>query len=167
MTKYAIKKDIFIQNAINRAYSAEKSPKYISLKNLFFQQKNIENKSKIKRDLQILNYITMPSENEKKTSIKTAITYSKPEFNYNLCMIKKFDENLNTSLSFISEFDLEKEDEKNLSESFISSDEENNCEEQIEIKVSTKKLFTYDVEENDFEFENDWKDIEETLLSKK
>ena len=166
MTKYAIKKDIFIQNTINRANSAEKSPRYISLKNLFYQQKNTEkNKSKIKKDLQILNYITMSS--EKKTSVKTAITYSKPEFNYNLCMIKKIDENLNTSLSFISEFDLEQENEKSLNESFISSDEENNCEEQIEIKVSTKKLFTYDDGENDSEFENDWKYIEETLLCKK
>ena len=164
--KYNIKKDILFPITINRANSVEKSPRHISLKNLFYQHENTEkNKSKIKPDLQILNYIAMPS--EKKTSVKTAITYKEPEFNYNLCMIQKYDENLNTSLSFISEFDLEKEDEKSLNESFISSDEENNCEEQIEIKVSTKKLFTYVDEENDIEFENDWKDIEASLLSKK
>ena len=106
----------------------------------------------------------MPS--EKKASVKTAISYIEPKFDYNLCMIKKFNENLNTSLSFISEFDLE-EINKSLNESFISSDEENNCEEQVQIKSSTKQLFTYADDENDIEFENEWKDIKESLLSKK
>ena len=166
MTKHFIKEDILIPDSLNRSSSTEKPPKHISLKKLFYQKEEPEKmESKIKTDLQILNYITIPS--EKKTSVKTAITYSEPEFNYNLCMIKKFDENLNSSLSFISDFDLEEENEKSLNESFISSDEENNCEEQIEIKVSTKKLFIYDDEENDEEFENDWKDIKESLLSKK
>lgn len=34
---------------------------------------------------------------------------SDTEMDYDLCMINKYDENLNTSLSFISEFDLEED----------------------------------------------------------
>ena len=162
--KSHIKMDLIISNSLKRDNSIEKPQKYISLKNLFYKKENPEKiKSKINSDLPILNYIAMPS--DKKNSVKTAITYSNPEFNYNLCMINKYEENLDSSLSFISEFDLEKENEKSLNESFISSDEENNCEEQIQIKSSTKKIFTYDDEENDIEFENEWKDIKESLLS--
>ena len=158
------KVNLIILNSLKRDNSIEKPQKYISLKNLFYKQENPEkNKSKINSDLPILNYITIPS--DRKNSVKTAITYSKPEFNYNLCNINKYDENLDSSLSFISEFDLEKENEKSLNESFISSDEENNCEEQIQIKSSTKRIFIYDNEENDIEFENEWKDIKESLLS--
>ena len=165
MPKNRIEKGINSQNTLDRGNSIEKPPKHISLKELFYQQEKPEKvKSKIKTGLPILNYITIPS--EKKTSVKTAISYAEPEFNYNLCMIKKFEENLNSSLSFISEFDLEEENEKCLNESFISSDEENNCEEQIQIKSSTKQLSIYVEEEKDKEFENDWKDIEESLLSK-
>lgn len=42
-----------------------------------------------------------------------------------------------------------------------------NCEEQIQIKSSTKQLFTTVDDENDIEFENEWKYIKESLLSKK
>lgn len=124
MTKYHKEKDLYIQNSLNRDNSIEKPPKHISLKNLFYQNgENSEKiKSKIKLDLPILNYLTTSP--EKKTSIKTAITYSKPEYDYNICMINKFEENLDTSLSFISEFDLE-ENVNSINESFISSDEEN------------------------------------------
>ena len=42
MKKYDIKKDIFFPNTINRSNSVEKSPRHISLKNLFYQQENTE-----------------------------------------------------------------------------------------------------------------------------
>jgi hypothetical protein len=53
---------------------------------------------------------------------------------YDLCMINKYDEDLNSSLSFISEFDLEN-DENDKDNSFNSSFDENSVEE-VEI---TKK----------------------------
>ena len=55
-------------------------------------------------------------------------------------MINKYDENLDLSLSFISEFDLEEDNKNEMNESFKSSDSEDNCEEQIEIKTVTKKF---------------------------
>ena len=50
---------------------------------------------------------------------------------YDLCMINKYDEDLNSDLSFISEFDLEEDENKN-DDSFNSSFDENSVEE-IEI----------------------------------
>ena len=47
---------------------------------------------------------------------------------YDLCMINKYNEDLNPDLSFISEFDLEQEDNKT-DNSFNSSFDENSVEE--------------------------------------
>ena len=47
---------------------------------------------------------------------------------YDLCMINKYNEDLNPDLSFISEFDLEQEDNKT-NNSFNSSFDENSVEE--------------------------------------
>ena len=55
--------------------------------------------------------------------------------NYDLCMINKYDEDLNSDLSFISEFNLEEENEKD--NSFNSSFDENSVEE-IDIIKKTK-----------------------------
>ena len=79
-------------------------------------------------------------------------------------MINKYDKALNSSLNFISKFDLENE-EKSLDESFNSSDNENECEEQIEIKSSTKTFEILD-EENEKRLDKEWKDIKEFLLNK-
>ena len=76
-------------------------------------------------------------------------------------MINKFDENLNTSLSFISEFDLE--DDKKENDSFNSSDNES-CIEEIEIKKNKKMLV--ENEEFYFELDKEWDDIREELLNK-
>ena len=86
---------------------------------------------------------------------------------YDLCMINKYDENLNTSLSFISEFDLE-EDEKENNSSFESCDSENSAE-QIEIVKSSKNCKRSSIQEdveNETQLENEWKDIQELLLKK-
>ena len=83
---------------------------------------------------------------------------------YDLCMINKYDENLNDSLSFISDFDLE-EDKNKLNDSFSSCDNNENSMEQIEIKTKTNKI-NNDNEKYDFELEKEWNDIKELLLKK-
>ena len=55
---------------------------------------------------------------------------------YDLSMINKYDEDLNSDLSFISEFDLEQDEDKN-DNSFNSSFDENSVEE-IDIILKTK-----------------------------
>ena len=79
-------------------------------------------------------------------------------------MINKYDETLNLSLSFISNFDLENE-EKSLDGSFNSSDNEHECEEQIEIRSSTK-IFGDNDEEHEKRLDKEWNDIQEFLLNK-
>ena len=59
--------------------------------------------------------------------VKSNFSMKSQEINYDLCMINKYDENLNSDLSFISEFDLEEENEKD--NSFNSSFDENSVEE--------------------------------------
>ena len=84
-------------------------------------------------------------------------------------MINKYDENLDQSLSFISDFNLE-EDEKELNDSFkSSSDNDNNDIEKIEIKVkSTKNVCVHKFDdENDPEFEKEFEDIKNFLLTKR
>ena len=164
MINISPKKDTFNLNLINRNKSIEKPKKYLSLKNLFYHQEKLnKNKNIIKTDLPILNFISFPSEN--KSSIKTTLTDTVPDiYNYKSYMINKFDENLNLSLSFISKFDLEN-DEKSLEESFNSSDNEHECEEQIEIRSSTK-LFGDNNEEDEKRLDKEWNDIQEILLNK-
>ena len=59
--------------------------------------------------------------------VKSNFSIKSQEINYDLCMINKYDEDLNSDLSFISEFDLEEENEKD--NSFNSSFDENSVEE--------------------------------------
>jgi hypothetical protein len=78
-------------------------------------------------------------------------------------MVKKYDENLNTSLSFISDFDLE--EYLKLNNSFNSCDNDDSCIEEIEIKTKTKKNINNDV--FDIEFEKEWDDITKLILKNK
>ena len=81
-------------------------------------------------------------------------------------MIHKYEENFDDNLSFISEFDLEAE-ENNLSDSFSSCDN-NDCDiEQIDIKSRTLKHIYEEDEENNAELEKEWNDIRDYILSKK
>ena len=57
---------------------------------------------------------------------------------YELSMLNKHDEDLNSSLSFISEFDLENE-ENEKDNSFNSSFDDENSIEEIEIIKKSKK----------------------------
>ena len=67
--------------------------------------------------------------------VKSNFSIKSQEMKYDLCMINKYDEDLNSDLSFISEFDLEEENEKD--NSFNSSFDENSVEE-IDIVKKTK-----------------------------
>ena len=100
---------------------------------------------------------------ERRDTAKTAISES--DINYDLCMINKFDENLNSSLSFISEFDLE-EDEKEFDNSFNSSENDNSVE-QIDIKEKNIKKTQAEKDEEEINLENEWNDIQELILNKK
>ena len=158
-------KDTSIINFIYRDKSIEKPKKYLSLNNLYYNQEKImKTNTIINPNLPILNLISISS--IKLASMKTALSDNSPNFfNYSLCMINKYDENLNSSLSYISKFDLE-EDVKNLSESFNSSNNDESCEEQIEIKSSSKRVSVKFDEENDEKFDKEWNDIKNLLLNK-
>ena len=150
----------FLKKYERRDSSSEKPRKHISLKDVFYE---IEPKQKIYKNLTIINYIT--NTNERKYSAKTALSNSPVDINdYDLCMINKYDENINDSLSFISDFDLE-EDKNKLNDSFSSCDNNENSVEQIEIKTKTNKI-NNDNEEFNFELEKEWNDIKESLLRK-
>ena len=82
----------------------------------------------------VLNFIR---NSNKKDTIKTNCSEKFQEMKYDLCMINKYDEDLNSSLSFISEFDLEN-DENDKDNSFNSSFDDNSVEE-IEIIKKSKK----------------------------
>ena len=110
----------------------------------------------------ILNFIT---KSDRKDSINTNFTESSKEIEYDLCMINKFDEYLNTSLSFISEFDLE---EENKNDSSFDSIDNDDSVEQIEItqKTGHKIPNDQDDEEHNTKLEKEWEDIQELLLNK-
>jgi hypothetical protein len=79
----------------------------------------------------VLNYII---DVQKRFSTSTALTDTKPEtFKYDLTMINKYEEDLNTGLDYISDFDLEKDDnDKNGS---FESENDNNDSSDVEIKI--------------------------------
>ena len=111
----------------------------------------------------VLNFIR----NSNIEKVKSNISIKSQEMKYDLCMINKYDENLNTSLSFISEFDLE-EDVKENNSSFESCDNDNSME-QIKIVKNSKNCKRSSIQEdieNEDQLENDWKDIQELLLKK-
>lgn len=163
--KLSNKKDTCTLHLVHRDKSIQKPKKYLSLKNLYYnQEKMIKTKAIINKDLPILKFISIS--NARQYSMKTSLSDNAPNFlNYNICMINKYDEHLDSSLSFISKFDLE-EDLKNVSNSFNSSNNEESCEEQIEIKSTSKRISLAVDEENDEKFDKEWNDIKEMLLNK-
>ena len=148
-----------------RKNSSGKSHNHLSLKYSLYINKG----KKINTNLCILNLIS--NESERKYSIKTSISESNPnKYNYELHMINKYDEYLNSSLSFISEFDLEKEeiDDNNFDDSFDSCGHDDSEIEQIEIQNINRQIVKYknDDEENDVKLEKEWNDIQNFLLNK-
>ena len=122
-------------------------------------------KKKIKTDLCILNFIT--NDTDRKYSVKTSLSDSNPiKYNYDLHMINKYDENFNSSLSFISEFDLEEDEEYKNDDSFDSFAHNDSELEIIEIQCSNKQVNDKLDESNDIELEKEWNDIQNCLLNK-
>ena len=79
----------------------------------------------------------------KKDTVKTTSSEKSQEMKYDLSMLNKYDEDLNSSLSFISEFDLEN-DENDNDNSFDSCFDENSVEEIDIIKKEKKQKSKYD-----------------------
>jgi len=142
-----------------RSYSVKYQSDITLNKNLYKKETKI-----INENLLILNYIMNCS--QKKFSAKTALTDSSPEnLKYDLNMINKYEENINTNLSFISNFDLE--DIYIDNNSFNSEEDDNENYEIIENKTkNNKKVVNYrsnDDEVND-KLEKDFLDLKNFLL---
>ena len=142
-----------------RSYSVKYQSDITLNKNLYKKDTKI-----INENLLILNYIMNCS--QKKFSAKTALTDSSPEnLKYDLNMINKYEENINTNLSFISNFVLE--DIYIDNNSFNSEEDDNENYEIIENKTKTnKKVVNYrsnDDEVND-KLEKDFLDLKNFLL---
>ena len=147
-----------------RSYSLKSQSALTLSKSIYKKNTKILNEN-----LLVLNYIMNCS--QKKYSIKTAFTDSSPEnYKYDLSMINKYEENLNSSLSFISNFDLE--------EVFINNNESFNSEEEqedenfeiIEIKSNyNKKVKHYSDKDALFDdkINKEFLEIKNILLCKK
>ena len=134
-------------------------PKEKELRNKFTNEEKVSKSNKYQNS--ILSLFT--GKNKRRSSLKTADTKlcAPMNYDYDLNEVKKFDE-LNNSLSDISEFDLEKsEDEKS---KFNSSEEDDSFIEDQEIifkkeKMNHKKLdVEYEIE-LDKEMENIMKEL--------
>ena len=143
-----IKEEEKIKNNLTK-----KIKKTISLQNDSYQKE-------IFKKLNEGTVLNLIKNSNRRQSMKSSIS------EYDLCMINKYDENLNSSLSFISEFDLEEEDnEKDIS---FNSLENDNSVEQIDI-VDINKIKSLDKiedEEHKTKLEKEWKDIQDLLLNK-
>ena len=100
---------------------------------------------------------------KRRSSLNTADTLIiKPKtLDYNLEEIKKFDE-LNNSLSDISDFDLEEEKDENKSD--FNSEEDNNDFEEEEIIIKNKKIINNKKNDLEYEIELD-KEFEDIINS--
>ena len=154
------KNNMLIPRPLKREDSTEKVREHLSLKCAFYQRSP---KKKYNKNLAILNFIS--NTRDRKYSAKTSISDSE-KIDYELSMVKKYEENMDDNLSFISEFDLEAE-ENNLSDSFNSSDNDNSELEEIEIKSRKLKNIYEEDEENNIELEKEWNDIKDFILSRK
>ena len=137
--------------------------KYISLQNDNYHKDIVKKLN----EGTVLNFIR---NSDRKDSVKTSFSESSKVMKYELSMIDKYDENLNASLSFISEFDLEEEDDKENDSSFNSLDNDNSVEvEHIEILEKNRKnaYNEEDNEEHNTKLEKEWEDIQEFLLNNK
>ena len=146
-----------------RSYSVKYQSDITLNKNLYKKDTKI-----INENLLILNYIMNCS--QKKFSAKTSLTDSSPDnLKYDLNMINKFEEDINTNLSFISNFDLE--DIYNENNKSFNSEEEEDDNDNFEIIVNTRKIkkvvnnIDNDDEVND-KLNKDFLDIKKLILGK-
>ena len=102
------------ENPLKKSIKKSISLKNDNIKNEIFKKLN---------EATVLHFIR----NSNIEKVKSNFSIKSQEMKYDLCMINKYDEDLNSDLSFISEFDLEEENEKD--NSFNSSFDENSVEE--------------------------------------
>ena len=164
MSIYAnnIIKNFNINNDKNNEYeklASKKMKKQISLQNDNYKEEIFKKLN----EGTILNFVR---NSERKESVKTNFSESSTELKYDLCMINKYNENLNTSLSFISEFDLE--DEENEKENSFNSLDNDESIEQVDIYTKNIKTISIveDDEEHNIKLDKEWNDIQELLLKK-
>ena len=147
-----------------RSYSVKFQSDMALSKNLYKKDSKV-----INENLLILNYIMNCS--QKKFSAKTSLTDSFPEnLKYDLTMINKYEENINSNLSFISNFDLEDVYNEH-NDSFNSEEEDDNDNFEIVVnpRIINKKVVNNidnDDEVND-KLNKDFLDIKRLVLGKK
>ena len=115
-----------IREKINKKQELKKPSKkglkkYISLQDDYI-------KEKIFKELNEGTVLHFIQNSNRKDTVKSTFSENVQEMKYDLSMINKYDEDLNSDLSFISEFDLEQEENEN-DDSFNSSFDENSVEE--------------------------------------
>jgi len=129
-----------------------------------------QNVKKYNKNLLILNYIMTNS--EKRYSIKTTFSDTICEnetMKYDLNMVNNYEENLNSSLSFISEFDLE-DDGKNIEDNSFNSENDDDSGGEIEINTKCDKNIKdkgNEEDEFDIKLDQDFIEIKRHLLSLK
>ena len=101
----------------------------------------------------ILSLLT--KSDDRKSSLKTTDSdiFQTSFLDYKVKEIKKFDE-LNNSLSDISEFDLENYNEENDKSEFNSSEEDNDGE-FVDEEIISKRRESYNIRKYDSEYENE------------
>ena len=126
----SISSDNIIENIKENLDSTNPSKKLVQ-KRISMSDDNI--KKNIYKNLNegtVLNFIRTSS---KKDNLKSIISENSQEMKYDLGMINKYEEELNSNLSFISEFNLE--EDENESETFNSSLDDNSVEEFEIMKI--------------------------------
>ena len=126
----SISSDNIIENIKETLDSTNPSKKLVQ-KRISMSDDNIKkNIYKKLNEGTVLNFIRTSS---KKDNLKSIISENSQEMKYDLGMINKYEEELNSNLSFISEFNLEEDD--NESETFNSSLDDNSVEEFEIMKI--------------------------------
>ena len=126
----SISSDNIIENIKETLDSTNPSKKLVQ-KRISMSDDNIKkNIYKKLNEGTVLNFIRTSS---KKDNLKSIISENSQEMKYDLGMINKYEEELNSNLSFISEFNLEEDD--NESETFNSSLDDNSAEEFEIMKI--------------------------------
>ena len=126
----SISSDNIIENIKETLDSTNPSKKLVQ-KRISMSDDNIKkNIYKKLNEGTVLNFIRTSS---KKDNLKSIISENSQEMKYDLGMINKYEEELNSNLSFISEFNLE--EDENESETFNSSLDNNSAEEFEIMKI--------------------------------
>ena len=145
---------VIIKNYKKMSYTTEATAKLeIDFSKEKQQKNNFKNEEKVSKANKCQNSVLslFTGKNKRRNSFKTADTNIFPpmKFDYDLDEIKKFDE-LNQSLSDISEFDLEQSEEEK--SEFNSSEEDDSFVEDQEIIIKKEKMnhkkidFEYEIE---------------------